>query len=104
MGEKSLLGTRENREAPRRIRCVVYGTVQGVGFRWTIHERAARLGCTGYVRNLPDGCVELVAEGSASALEGLASFCRSGPPGAHVTEFNIEAGAATGEFSGFEIR
>lgn len=98
------MGTRENREAPRRIRCVVHGTVQGVGFRWTVHERAVRLGCTGYVRNLPDGCVELVAEGSPSALEDLKSFCQLGPRGARVTELNLETGEATGEFSNFEIR
>jgi acylphosphatase len=63
---------------------VVAGRVQGVGYRWWAHHTAQRLGLRGWVRNLPDGRVEVVAAGPA---ESLASFERrlwNGPPVAHV--------------------
>jgi acylphosphatase len=62
----------------------VTGSVQGVGFRaWTRHE-ASKLGLNGYVRNLPDRSVEVVATGDAAALDALLTLLKSGPPGASV--------------------
>ena len=68
-----------------RIHLRVEGRVQGVGFRWFLRERARALGVAGWVRNLPDGCLELQAEGSEEGLSVLSSVVRRGPPGAHVT-------------------
>jgi len=61
------------------------GTVQGVGFRHYTRREALRLGLTGWVRNLPDGRVEVVAAGLAEQLDAFERFLRQGPPGASVT-------------------
>ena len=66
------------------VRYVVSGRVQGVGFRWFVMREATRLDLAGYVRNLPDGSVEVVAQGSPSGLASLESALRHGPPGARV--------------------
>ena len=67
-----------------RLHARISGRVQGVGFRWFVREEARRLGLAGWVRNLPTGEVELVAEGSPSAIEAFARTIGKGPPGARV--------------------
>lgn len=62
------------------------GIVQGVGFRWFIRERARRLGLSGWVRNLPDGSVEVAAAGDDGQLELLRTELLRGPNGAAVEE------------------
>lgn len=64
----------------------VRGRVQGVGFRWFVRERARALGLTGWVRNRPDGSVEVLAFGDDTALQRLRALLRSGPTGAHVSD------------------
>jgi acylphosphatase len=64
----------------------VKGRVQGVGFRWFILRHAERLGLTGYCRNLPNGDVEVFAQGTDAALAELAGALRRGPAGARVDE------------------
>lgn len=81
----------------------VYGTVQGVGFRWSAHRTAERLGLAGWVRNRPDGSVEGWAEGDASRLEALEAWLHDGPPAARVREVIIEDVVPVG-LDGFEIR
>lgn len=66
------------------VRLVVRGRVQGVGFRWFVRERAREAGLHGWVRNNPDGSVELVAAGPSAALDRLEAAVREGPGGAHV--------------------
>ena len=66
------------------VRFLVRGRVQGVGFRWFAMREATRLRLTGYVRNLPDGTVEVCAQGRPAALDGLAAALANGPPGGHV--------------------
>ncbi|HTC71583.1 MAG TPA: DNA polymerase ligase N-terminal domain-containing protein [Solirubrobacteraceae bacterium] len=70
----------------RAIRAAVTGYVQGVGFRDATCRRAHELGLMGWVRNAQDGSVEVHGEGSAAAIEALASFLRVGPRGAAVAE------------------
>ena len=67
------------------VRFIVNGRVQGVGFRWFVMREAARLDLAGYVRNLPDGTVEVVAQGPAAALISLESALSHGPPAARVS-------------------
>lgn len=67
-----------------RRRVVVWGVVQGVGFRWHCAREAARLGVTGRVRNLRTGDVEIVAEGDADAVGRLIAWAHRGPSGAEV--------------------
>lgn len=74
--------------AVRRI--VIRGLVQGVGFRWWALRSATRLGLAGWVRNLPDGGVEIEAGGSGEALSEFEDLCRTGPRGAVVD--SVEAG------------
>lgn len=64
---------------------LVDGMVQGVGFRWFTLRSAERLRLRGWVRNLPDGRVEVVAAGTVEALERFEQEIRMGPSGASVT-------------------
>jgi acylphosphatase len=66
------------------IHLEVSGRVQGVGFRWFVTDNARRLRLSGWVRNRPDGNVEIAASGTAEALAQLESAVTSGPPGARV--------------------
>lgn len=68
------------------VRYIVSGRVQGVGFRWFVMREATRLDLAGYVRNLPDGSVEVVAQGPQAGLASLESALRHGPPGARVQD------------------
>ena len=63
---------------------IVVGKVQGVGFRWFVREQARRWGVRGWVRNLPDGSVEIAASGADENLAGLLAAVRRGPEGAAV--------------------
>jgi acylphosphatase len=85
-------------------RYVIAGRVQGVGFRWFTHDAAAREGVHGWVRNLADGSVEVVAEGDRTAVDGLEAAVRRGPSSAHVERFDVEEIAPAGRTTGFEIR
>jgi len=86
-----------------RRRVVVRGQVQGVFFRGTTMEEAARAGVDGWVRNLPDGSVEAVFEGSADAVEALVAFSRRGPRHAAVIEVDVRDEPPRGE-RGFRVR
>ena len=68
----------------------VRGVVQGVGFRWFVRERARRLGLSGWVRNLPDGSVEVVASGEQGQIDLLIGELRKGPEGAVVDKIEHE--------------
>lgn len=72
------------------LRCLVSGRVQGVYYRASTQRRAEALGLTGWVRNLPDGRVELVAMGPERALEELREWLWQGPPQARVAEVRCE--------------
>jgi acylphosphatase len=74
----------------------VTGMVQGVGFRWFVRERARRLGLKGWVRNLPDGSVEVAAVGEQGQLELLKAELLRGPRGAAVEKLE-EVGAPAPE-------
>ena len=79
------------------------GMVQGVGFRYTTRRIASRFPITGYVKNLPDGRVLLVAEGQPDQLQRLVDAVAA-EMGRYVRRTTRNALAATGEFDGFEIR
>jgi acylphosphatase len=64
----------------------IRGRVQGVGFRWYVMELARKLELAGWVRNRPDGIVELAAAGEPDALAKLEAAVAKGPPGAQVEE------------------
>jgi acylphosphatase len=86
-----------------RLQAVVQGHVQGVSFRYYTQRLARELRLTGYVRNLWDGSVEVVAEGQRRVLDELLAFLHVGPRGALVIQVVTEWLAPTGEFDRFEV-
>jgi acylphosphatase len=83
-------------------RAVISGRVQGVGFRFFAERAAREAGIRGWVRNLPDGNVETVAEGEEEAVARYLDRLRRGPIGARVTGMTAEDVPA-GDFPSFEI-
>jgi acylphosphatase len=87
-----------------RLTAWVHGNVQGVGFRWWTRARALELGLAGWARNLPDGRVEVVAEGPRAAAEHLLDRLRdAGPPGRVDTVVDAWQ-PARGDLTGFRER
>ena len=76
------------------IHLEVRGRVQGVGFRWYVMRIAQELGLAGWIRNRPDGIVELAAAGDRAALAKLEAAVSAGPPGARVEEVRKLGGVA----------
>jgi acylphosphatase len=88
----------------KRVRLTVSGVVQGVGFRMYAQREARHLGLHGFVRNLPRGEVEIVAEGESAAVDRLIAWAKQGPPAARVERVEVQPGEPTGEFDGFDVR
>ncbi len=88
----------------KRVHAWISGRVQGVFYRASTHSEAVRLGLKGWVRNLPDGRVELVAEGPGEAVDALIAWCRQGPPAARVDGIEAVEEPVTGEFQDFSVR
>lgn len=86
-----------------RIHAFISGLVQGVNFRYYTQKKAKELKITGWVRNLKDGRVEVVAEGDKYAIEEFIRFLKVGPPLARVLSCEIEKEEFKGEFKDFEI-
>lgn len=79
------------------------GRVQGVWFRESTRIEAARVGATGWVRNLPDGSVEAEVQGSEEVVDRMLAFLRTGPPSAGVSGIEVtEVPVRTDE--GFDVR
>ena len=86
----------------KRIIIKVYGSVQGVFFRYTTRKVARKLGLTGYVKNLVNGSVYIEAEGSESDLKKLLEFAKKGPKYAKVENIELEYKEAQNRYKGFE--
>ena len=86
-----------------RVHIYIKGRVQGVSFRWWIFRGAQGLGLVGWVKNLEDGRVEILAEGEKTKLTKLIKLSKRGPFLASVTHLDLVWEKATREFSGFEI-
>lgn len=86
-----------------RARVYVSGRVQGVGFRYDTRRKAADVGVSGWVKNLPDGRVEAVFEGYSEGVNEMIAWCESGPMGAGVDDVSVEREPPEG-LSRFEIR
>jgi acylphosphatase len=86
-----------------RKTAIYSGRVQGVGFRFTAHRAAAGFKVTGYVRNLPDGRVELVAEGDHAEVQRFADAVADRMAG-YIDDVQETEGAAEGRFASFDIR
>lgn len=84
------------------IHIIAHGRVQGVWFRAGTKERADELGILGWVKNRPEGTVEIHAEGEKKQLENFITWCRKGTPAANVTSLDLNP-ATLQNFSSFEI-
>lgn len=87
-----------------RLHLTVFGDVQGVFFRDFARRTAQQLRLTGWVRNTPEGTVEVVAEGEKEQLENLLAKCREGPPTAKVERVKAEWEKPTKKFKTFIIK
>ncbi len=88
----------------KSIHALVSGRVQGVWYRASTQNKAQALGLRGWVRNLTDGRVELVAEGDKQDLQQLIDWCWQGPELAQVRDIDMEWFDATNEFSVFSTK
>lgn len=89
--------------APVRVEICYSGTVQGVGFRYTVRRIASRFEVTGFVRNRRDGRVELVAEGEEEEINQFLDAIDSSL-GGHVRDREVQQSTFHGEFTSFDIR
>ena len=87
-----------------RVHIIVIGKLQGVFFRASTHHTAEKLNIKGWVKNLDDGSVEIVAEGVKENLRKFISWCNEGSEKAKVTEIKIKNLPSTGEFTHFYIK
>ena len=90
-------------QATIRAHVFVSGMVQGVGYRFSTLNQARQIGVNGWVRNLPDGRVEAVFEGTQAQVEAMMRWCRQGSLAANVTDLAVEYETPAG-INGFEIR
>lgn len=90
--------------AVKRVHAILKGKVQGVNYREFTRREAGALDISGFIRNLKDGTVEIVAEGEERKLKEFERRFRKGPLLAFVTNIDLKEEAPTGEFEGFDIR
>jgi acylphosphatase len=86
------------------LQAYIQGRVQGVFFRAFVLEKAKLLDIAGYVRNLPNGHVEVRAEGTKANLEKLIDYLKVGPPAAQVVDIKIQWSKYRGKYSHFIIQ
>lgn len=90
--------------APVSRRFLIRGRVQGVSYRASARRAALALGLTGWVRNLPDGRVEAIAQGDAALLERFEHWLWQGPAHAEVSEVLVDSPLDEAPHTGFVIR
>jgi len=88
----------------KTVRAIVTGRVQGVWFRASTRDAAQRIDVYGWARNLPDGTVEIVAQGDDDQVEELIEWARQGPPQARVTSLQVEELSEYIGLDDFEVR
>ncbi len=86
-----------------RAKIIVSGLVQGVGFRYFVYRKAVELELVGYVKNLFNGDVEIVVEGSRDKINVLIDHAKVGPRSAFVKDIKVTWEPETGEFNDFRI-
>jgi acylphosphatase len=87
----------------KQVQLTVRGRVQGVFFRASAQREARRMGLTGWVKNRPDGSVEMLAEGEEDGLKDLIAWSNRGPSASRVERVDVRWRSFTGEFPDFRI-
>lgn len=88
----------------KALHLMIHGRVQGVWFRASTQEVAGKMKIKGWVRNTPDGAVELHIQGNDAAVDEMLAWCRQGPPGALVDSIDFTEVEPAEEFKAFSIR
>ena len=88
----------------KQIHIFVTGRVQGVFFRQSTKVMAIKNNAKGWIRNLDDGRVEIVAQGETQDIDNLAHWCKTGPANSRVDEFELSEENVSDEFETFEVR
>jgi acylphosphatase len=88
----------------KRVHLMIEGKVQGVFYRDFVKKEAESLDITGFVKNLNDGKVEVVAEGESGNVDKLLEKCKKGPLMAFIADIETKEEKPTNEFDGFDIR
>ena len=91
------------RKPSSAFHALVSGRVQGVGFRYTALRQAKALGIVGFVRNLDDGDVEILAEGEDPDLDRFLAWLHTGPSGAWIERVDMTPIPPTGDYFDFEV-
>jgi acylphosphatase len=87
-----------------RAHLIIKGRVQGVGYRANIRRMANKFSLRGWTRNLRNGDVEVIVEGTEVEVQKLVVWCHRGPTSAYVSNVKVEKTPATGEFDRFRIK
>lgn len=87
----------------KQVELLISGVVQGVGFRYHTYQIARQLQVVGWVRNLPDGRVQVLAEAESDILDQLIADLKAGPSFSRVQDIEIEWSEPTGQHSSFEV-
>ena len=90
--------------ALRSVQLRIKGLVQGVSYRASARDEALRIGLTGWVRNLPNGEVEALAQGPTNAVVRFVAWCNKGPDEARVSNVETVEAAVEKNLVGFEVR
>ena len=88
----------------KQIHVFITGRVQGVFFRQSTRVMAIKNNVNGWVRNLDDGRVEIIAQGEEQDIDNLSNWCRTGPANSRVDEFELQEESIAQEFENFEVR
>lgn len=91
-------------ETLQQVHVIVHGEVQGVSFRYYTVLEADRLGVVGWVRNVPDGTVEVTAQGTPDQLQTFIEFLHQGSPSADVTHVAVTTQPVISRFAQFSVR
>jgi acylphosphatase len=90
-------------ETAAELHAIITGRVQGVGYRYFVLDQAAALGLSGWTRNLPNGTVEVLAQGRQDSLHALLAALHRGPAGGHVDRVDSNLRGITDTCDGFRI-
>jgi acylphosphatase len=88
----------------QRVKLIVTGQVQGIGYRWFVQQEAMQEKLSGWVRNRPDGTVELEAEGDSDRMDQFINALRSAHPNARVDHIEIQRLEPLKKSAGFDIK
>ena len=88
----------------KKIHILISGKVQGVWYRASTQKKALSLGLYGWVRNLKDGRVEMVAQGEEAQLQALLDWCKQGPEFAKVKDIDVQWSQTLETLQGFDVR